>query len=70
MTTRMNNDTASHELTHDEWTVVEKMRHLGPFASFTIEKRPTKDTPSGRLVSIASELKENLYNLVPREFNP
>ena len=58
----------AYELAYDEWQVILKMRKLGPFANFRIEKRPTKDTPDGRLVTITSELKENLFNLTPREF--
>lgn len=58
----------NYELTHDEWEVVQRMRKLGPFANFHIEKRPTKDCPDGRLVTLTSELRQNLYNLSPRPF--
>lgn len=63
--THMNN----YELSYDEWQVVERMRNLGPYATFHLEKRPTSDMPRGRLISITSEVKQNLYNLGPRRLD-
>ncbi len=50
-------------LTEDEFKVVLSMRKFGPFASFKIEKRPTKQQPEGELVKVVAEIRQLMRSI-------
>lgn len=48
----------NQEINEDEVRIILEMRKFGPFASFRIEKRPTKNIPTGELVKITTEIRK------------
>lgn len=45
------------ELTPGEKFVVEEMRKYGPYANFTVEKRPTQELQEGELVAVTAQVR-------------
>ena len=47
----------------DELAIIETMRKHGPYASFTVEKKPSKENPDGELVRIVIETSKIVSNI-------
>ena len=50
-------------LGQDEAKVVLAMRRYGPFASFKIEKRPTREKPEGELLKVTTEIRQTMRSV-------
>ena len=58
----MENNPELINLSKDEVKVLLTMRKFGPYASFKVEKRPTRDKPLGELLHIVTENKTIVKN--------
>jgi hypothetical protein len=52
------------EVTKDELTLLNLMRKHGPYATFTVEKRPTAEQPDGQLSRFVVETSTLLKDLL------
>ena len=50
-------------ISNDEAKVILAMRRYGPFATFRVEKRPTKENPNGELLKVTTEIRQVMRSI-------
>ena len=55
-------------MTEEEQKLIELIRSREGYANFVVEKRPTKDCPEGKIVSVKCETRHDFFKKNERTF--